>query len=175
MLHLLSRSGTGRLPQRSLLRPALPWRRFRETEQGYHPRQWRVHQRTSGASVRQPPAAESATSTAAAPPSAPSRTSASPSGPTTRRIRWGLVRPGRPLDPRTEILQLTIKVETGEAFAVASNNEAYIEGAHADHLLYSFDEAKPDRNPAHRGCRFACCLGHRTAGASALAASGSGC
>jgi hypothetical protein len=39
-------------------------------------------------------------------------------------------------------LQINLKLTTGEAFAVASDNHALIEGAHADSLLYLFDEAK---------------------------------
>lgn len=57
-----------------------------------------------------------------------------------KRIRWELV--GR--DPFTvdELLNLSIKLETGEAFALASNDSSLIEGAHATQLLYVFDEAK---------------------------------
>ena len=58
-----------------------------------------------------------------------------------RRVRWDVV--GRPaFNERTELLQLSLKLTTGEAFAVASDNPALIEGAHADHLLYIFDESK---------------------------------
>ena len=45
-------------------------------------------------------------------------------------------------DPRTELLGLSLKLKTGSAFALASDQAALIEGAHADHLLYLFDEAK---------------------------------
>lgn len=41
-----------------------------------------------------------------------------------------------------ELLDLSLKLRTGEAFAAASDQPAAIEGAHADHLLYIFDEAK---------------------------------
>jgi len=41
-----------------------------------------------------------------------------------------------------ELLDLAIKLPYAEAFAVASDNPAYIEGAHAKHLGYVFDEAK---------------------------------
>lgn len=59
----------------------------------------------------------------------------------SRRLRWDKI--GRsPFDLRTELLQINLKLETGEAFAVASDNHALIEGAHADSLLYLFDEAK---------------------------------
>ncbi len=58
-----------------------------------------------------------------------------------RRIKWELV--GRkPFIHDQELLKLSIKLKTGEAFAVASDNHELAEGAHADHLLYVFDEAK---------------------------------
>lgn len=41
-----------------------------------------------------------------------------------------------------ELLTMGIKLRTGEASAVASNDPGRIEGAHADQLLYIFDEAK---------------------------------
>lgn len=41
-----------------------------------------------------------------------------------------------------ELLQLNLKLSTGQASAVASNQPALIEGAHADHILYLFDESK---------------------------------
>lgn len=58
-----------------------------------------------------------------------------------RRLDWAAV--GRPalVDGR-ELLQMSIKLTTGEAFAVASNQPWAIEGAHAQQLLYVFDEAK---------------------------------
>lgn len=58
-----------------------------------------------------------------------------------RRLRWDHI-PREPFDPRTELLAQTLKLDTGEAFAIASSNPAFIEGAHADSLLYLFDEAK---------------------------------
>jgi hypothetical protein len=58
-----------------------------------------------------------------------------------RRLRWEQLR--RPaFEEGRQLLQLTLKLTTGEAFAVASDTPALIEGAHADHLLYLFDEAK---------------------------------
>jgi hypothetical protein len=58
-----------------------------------------------------------------------------------RRLRWD--RLGRePLNERTELLQLNLRLSTGEAFAAASDRPELIEGAHADQLLYIFDEAK---------------------------------
>ena len=58
-----------------------------------------------------------------------------------RRLRWDVlgVRPWR--DGR-ELLDLSIQLDHGSAFAVASSNSDLIEGAHADHLLYIFDESK---------------------------------
>lgn len=58
-----------------------------------------------------------------------------------RRIRWDKV--GRePFSDRTELLTQSLKLQTGEAFALASDNSAMIEGAHADHIMYVFDESK---------------------------------
>lgn len=58
-----------------------------------------------------------------------------------RRVKWDIV--GRaPFVRGQELLDLSLKLRTGEAFAVASDNSDLIEGAHADHLLYVFDEAK---------------------------------
>jgi len=58
-----------------------------------------------------------------------------------RRLRWDKL--GRDaFDSRTEMLHLNLKLRTGEAFAAASDNPALIEGAHADELLYIFDESK---------------------------------
>ena len=58
-----------------------------------------------------------------------------------RRIRWDKI--GRaPFDERNELLTLSLKLKTGEAFAVASDTPEFIEGAHADQLFYIFDEAK---------------------------------
>lgn len=58
-----------------------------------------------------------------------------------RRVRWDKV--GRRI-PRhsAEILALNLKLGHGAAFAVASNDEQLIEGVHADHVLYLFDESK---------------------------------
>lgn len=57
------------------------------------------------------------------------------------KIKWDKV--GRdPLASGRELLDLTIKFGNNQAFAVASKNYAFIEGAHAKRLLYVFDEAK---------------------------------
>lgn len=47
-----------------------------------------------------------------------------------------------PLDRRRELMDLRMKLGHGAATAVASNDPAKIEGAHADSLLYLLDEAK---------------------------------
>lgn len=58
-----------------------------------------------------------------------------------RRLDWAKI--GRkPLNENHELLQLNLKLKTGEAFALASDNHTSIEGAHADSLLFVFDEAK---------------------------------
>jgi len=57
-----------------------------------------------------------------------------------RRLKWDDI--GRQEFNRYELLALSIKLETGEAFALASDNSVMIEGAHADNLLYVFDESK---------------------------------
>ena len=58
-----------------------------------------------------------------------------------RRVKWEIV--GRPpLKEKTEVFTISIRLETGEAFAMASDDSVLIEGAHADNMLYVFDEAK---------------------------------
>lgn len=58
-----------------------------------------------------------------------------------RAIRWDVL--GRPaFNERTELLELHLKLRFGAASAVASNKPEFIEGAHADSLLYLIDEAK---------------------------------
>jgi hypothetical protein len=59
----------------------------------------------------------------------------------SRFLKWELV--GRPpFDMHTELEKENLKLKTGQAFALASDNAALLEGAHADHLLFLFDEAK---------------------------------
>lgn len=58
-----------------------------------------------------------------------------------RRLKWDKLGRG-PFSTSNELLMLNLKLRTGEAFALASNDPSSIEGAHADHLLYLFDEAK---------------------------------
>ena len=58
-----------------------------------------------------------------------------------RRLKWDVI--GRqPFAPKKELLDLSLKLRTGEAFALASDRPELIEGAHAKHLLYILDEAK---------------------------------
>lgn len=61
-----------------------------------------------------------------------------------RMIRWSVL--GRePLSEHTELLALNLKLKYGSAFAVASDNAELIEGAHADSVMYVFDESKAIR------------------------------
>lgn len=57
-----------------------------------------------------------------------------------KRIKWDRV--GLKPWTRYQLLDMHVKLNFGEAFAVASNDSARIEGAHADSLLYIVDEAK---------------------------------
>ena len=56
------------------------------------------------------------------------------------RLRWDRI--GREPLTEQELLQLMLKGRTGFAAAVASNDHQKIEGAHADSIMYVFDEAK---------------------------------
>ena len=58
-----------------------------------------------------------------------------------RRLDWSKL-PLEQFDSRTELLNQSLKLKTGEAFAVASDTPDLIEGSHADHMLYLFDESK---------------------------------
>ncbi len=58
----------------------------------------------------------------------------------SRRLRWSKIL--RSAFSSSELLQMNLKLNTGEGFAIASNDHELIEGAHADSLLYLFDEAK---------------------------------
>lgn len=58
-----------------------------------------------------------------------------------KRIRWDKLGRG-PLDERSELLSLNLKLTHGTAFAVASSNAELIEGVHADSVFYIFDESK---------------------------------
>jgi hypothetical protein len=64
-----------------------------------------------------------------------------------RGVNWAEL--GRPeFSDRHELLDLTLKLKYGAASAVASSKPEFIEGAHADSLLYIIDEAKivPDES-----------------------------
>jgi hypothetical protein len=61
-----------------------------------------------------------------------------------RLLRWDVLNLP-PLDPRTELLTLNMKLKYGSAFAVASDNPELIEGVHADRVMYVFDESKAIR------------------------------
>lgn len=58
-----------------------------------------------------------------------------------RLLDWPKI--GRPAfeEPR-ELQDLALRLETGSAFGAASNQPGAIEGAHADSILYVYDEAK---------------------------------
>lgn len=56
------------------------------------------------------------------------------------RLRWDVL-DREPFTAR-ELLDLALKLRHGQAFAVASDDAALIEGVHADHVLYVFDESK---------------------------------
>ena len=59
----------------------------------------------------------------------------------SRYIKWDMV--GRPpYDANKEMFTLKLQLNTGVAFAVASDDPQRIEGAHADHMFYIFDESK---------------------------------
>ena len=58
-----------------------------------------------------------------------------------RMLRWDVL--GRdPYDKRTELLLWSLKLTYGQAFAVSPDDPQHIEGAHADELLYIYDESK---------------------------------
>jgi hypothetical protein len=58
-----------------------------------------------------------------------------------RLLRWDVI--GRdPFDPRRELLQWNLKLRFGAAFAISPDDPAHLEGAHADELLYVYDESK---------------------------------
>lgn len=63
----------------------------------------------------------------------------------SRNLRWGVI--GRPEFNRDELMKLSLRLQTGSAFGMASDNPYLIEGAHADQILYLFDEAKAIPSP----------------------------
>jgi len=57
------------------------------------------------------------------------------------RLRWPEIG-RRAFSKRHELQTLALKLKTGEAFAVASDDPGLVEGAHADHVLLIVDEGK---------------------------------
>jgi hypothetical protein len=57
-----------------------------------------------------------------------------------RRLRWEKI--GREGFARLQLLALQVSLSTGQAFPAASDNPETLEGAHAEALLYLFDESK---------------------------------
>jgi hypothetical protein len=57
-----------------------------------------------------------------------------------RRLKWDKI--GREPFSQNELLTLSLQLNYGSAFAVASSDPMLIEGAHADSLMYIFDESK---------------------------------
>jgi len=60
----------------------------------------------------------------------------------SRRIKWDLLGVAEMSGRKAGLLQQMLRGLHGEAFPVACTDPSTIEGAHADHLLYIFDEAK---------------------------------
>lgn len=58
-----------------------------------------------------------------------------------RRLDWKKMGVN-PWDDRYQLQTLSLKLRHGEAFALASDDPTSLEGAHADSLLYTFDESK---------------------------------
>jgi hypothetical protein len=58
-----------------------------------------------------------------------------------KRVKWDKLG-RRPLDTRTELLELSMKLQHGAITTAASNDPARLEGAHARHLAYTLDESK---------------------------------
>ena len=57
------------------------------------------------------------------------------------RLRWDVVRDGHPFT-KAELLNLNLRLRHGALSAAACTTPALIEGAHADSLLFIYDEAK---------------------------------
>jgi hypothetical protein len=66
------------------------------------------------------------------------------------RLRWDRVR-DKPFT-RQELLTLNLRLAHGSAFAAACSNPALIEGAHADSLLFLYDESKAIPAPTFDAC-----------------------
>jgi hypothetical protein len=61
-----------------------------------------------------------------------------------KHIRWDVVGRTQPV-PGRDLLDMSFKGNYGQAFAVASSDPALVEGAHADSLLFLYDESKAVR------------------------------
>ncbi len=62
-----------------------------------------------------------------------------------QRIRWDAL--GRKPFTGNELQLMMLRLEHGQSWAMASHDPATLEGAHARHLLYVFDEAKAIPDP----------------------------
>lgn len=58
-----------------------------------------------------------------------------------RFLRWDKIFRG-PFNERDELMSLSLQLRTGRVSSAASNKPYLLEGAHADRLMYVFDEAK---------------------------------
>ena len=84
-----------------------------------------------------------------------------------RRLKWEII--GRlPFQDGVELQMTTLKLQTGEAFAVASTDASYVEGAHATHLMYVFDESKAIRDETWDAAEGASSTAGREEGTEAL-------
>lgn len=62
------------------------------------------------------------------------------------RLKWDVIG-RRKFSERNELFTLSLKLKTGEAFAVSSDDPGLVEGAHADHVLLIIDEGKSVPSP----------------------------
>lgn len=58
-----------------------------------------------------------------------------------KRLKWDLL-PNEPYDMKYQLMSEGLKLDDGLAMAVTSDNHELIEGAHAEQLLYIYDESK---------------------------------
>lgn len=86
---------------------------------------------------------------------------------TSSAINWRKV--GREPYTRAERLLLAVKMRTGSAFAVASDNHQYIEGLHANSVCYIFDESKAIPDPTWQAAEGAFSAAGADTGYEALA------
>lgn len=76
-----------------------------------------------------------------------------------RLINWDLV--GRkPYNTNKEMFTMKLVLSTGQAIAVASDDPQRIEGAHADYIMYIFDESKIVPDPTWDSAEGAMSSGH---------------